>query len=74
MEIIEDGMDGILVEPGDVSDLENKLQNILGDESLRTELGKNARKKIINKFGLDRMVDETINVYQEVLNGPKKTT
>lgn len=74
MEIIEDGMDGILVEPGDVSDLENKLQNILGDESLRTELGKNARKKIINKFSLDRMVDETINVYQEVLNGPKKTT
>jgi glycosyltransferase involved in cell wall biosynthesis len=53
---------------GNLADLEKKLLKILADENLGTELGKNAREKIIKRFSLDRMVDETINVYQEILN------
>ena len=40
---------------------------VLRDEELAKKLGKNARKKVVKKFSLDRMVEDTIRVYEEVL-------
>ena len=40
---------------------------VLRDEELAKKLGKNARKKVVERFSLDRMVEDTIKVYEEVL-------
>lgn len=74
MEIIKDGIDGILAEPGDISDLEKKLLMLFDNDNLRAELGERARNKIIKRFSLERMVDETIDVYQEVLNASTQSS
>jgi len=65
--VIEDNSDGILIEPGNLKELQEKILKVLRDEKLARKLGRNARKKVVERFSLDRMVEETIKVYEEVL-------
>ena len=65
--VIENNMDGILIKPGNLKELKERIMEVLRDEELAKKLGKNARKKVVEKFNLDRMVEDTIKVYEEVL-------
>jgi len=65
--VIENNVDGILIEPGNLKELKERIMEVLRDEELAKKLGKNARKKVVEKFSLDRMVEDTIKVYEEVL-------
>lgn len=56
-EMIENGEDGILVEPENVDALAEALRRVLGDEKLRTRLGKAAGSSA-GKFTPQRIVDE----------------
>lgn len=66
-DVIEDGVSGILVAPGNINALKGNIIKVLGDEQLAHEFGKNARKRVVERFSLDRMVEDTIKVYEEVL-------
>ena len=46
---IEDGVDGFLVKPRDVKDLEDKLEWIILNPECSKEIGENGRKKVIEK-------------------------
>jgi len=70
-DVIENGVSGTLVPPGDVDALKENIIRILSDEQLAHELGKNARKRVVDRFSLDRMVEDTLNVYESVLGGNK---
>ncbi len=63
--VIEDYIDGILIEPGNLKELKKKIMEILGDEKLARTLGENARKKIVEQYSVDRMVKNTIKVYEK---------
>jgi len=65
--VIENNKDGILIEPGNLKELKERIMEVLRDEELAKKLGKNARKKVVERFSLDRMVEDTIKVYKEVL-------
>ena len=65
--VIDNYEDGVLVEPGDLKELEEKILNVLNDNQLSKKLGENARKKIVEKFSLKGMIENTIKVYEEVL-------
>jgi len=65
--IIENYIDGILIEPGNLRELKEKILEILGDEELARTLGKNARKKIVERYSVDRMVENTIKVYEKAI-------
>ena len=65
--VIENNVDGILIKPGNLKELKERIMQVLRDEELAKKLGKNARKKVVKKFSLDRMVEDTIRVYEEVL-------
>jgi len=65
--IIKNNIDGILIEPGNLKELKERIMEVLRDEELAKKLGKNARKKVVEKFSLDKMVEDTIKVYEEVL-------
>ena len=45
LEVITDGVDGLLCPPGDVHALAKQLQRIAGDEALRRRLGTAARRR-----------------------------
>jgi len=61
-EIIDDGIDGLLVECGDEKALAGAILRLLEDENLRRKLAENARRKV-EQFSLSRMINE----YDQVL-------
>jgi len=68
VDVVEDGKSGILFEPGDVSGLASAMVRLLNDNELRFKLGAEARKRIVDSFSIDKIADEYINLYKEVLD------
>ena len=64
-----DGVTGLTVPPGDVGALTEALRTLVADESLRTRLGAQARERAVAGFSVERMVDQTLDVYAEVKGG-----
>ena len=62
--LIKDGHTGILVEPKDAEALAKAIISLLRDNKKASELGKNARELIVKEFSLERMVQETEEVYR----------
>lgn len=54
-EVIENGVNGLLVPPGHASTLEAALCHVIADPRLRASLGANARRTFEARFDLDRM-------------------
>jgi glycosyltransferase involved in cell wall biosynthesis len=70
-EVVVEGETGLLVEAADVDALAAGMRQLAGDPTLREALGAAGRARVRERFGLDRMVEETIAVYREVL-GPAR--
>jgi glycosyltransferase involved in cell wall biosynthesis len=66
-ELVEDGVTGFLVPPGDTGALAEALQNILDDSEVRHRMGHAGREKALREFSLDDMLRRTRQVYEEVL-------
>lgn len=66
-EQIDHGESGILVNPGDPSQLECALGTLLEDETLRQELGDNARKKFLENFEFEKFYNKMCAVYSSIL-------
>lgn len=61
-EIIEDGKNGLLVEPGDPQAMADKIKEILDNSHLQKELGIQAHQTVLFKFELDKMVKQIENL------------
>lgn len=68
VDIIEDGVTGILIPPRDVVSMAENMAKILKDKDLSSKLARNARKKIERSFNLEKMAKEIISVYKEAKN------
>jgi glycosyltransferase involved in cell wall biosynthesis len=66
-QVIKDGGDGLLVKPGDVSELINAIKVLKNDEGMRLEFSNAAREKIEDKYSKERMVEETLAVFSSVI-------
>lgn len=53
-EIIDNGKNGFLIEPGDIEVLREKLQILIKDSSLRDKFGSNLQEKVRDFFDWDR--------------------
>lgn len=65
-EVVDDGRTGLLVPPSDVAALADAMARLGGDPQLRARLGAEGRVQVRKKFGLERMVEETLAVYSEL--------
>jgi|Deesub1362A_J573_1020465.scaffolds.fasta_scaffold00023_15 N-acetyl-alpha-D-glucosaminyl L-malate synthase BshA len=65
-EIIEDGVNGLLVESEDPDGLARAILKVLDDEKLRVKLVENG-KKIVQKYSWERMANEIDRIYEEFL-------
>ena len=65
-EMVEDGQSGILVPANDPPSLGRKLSEVLNDADLALRLAEGGRKRVLG-FTADRMVERTLEVYEEVL-------
>jgi glycosyltransferase involved in cell wall biosynthesis len=66
--LIQDKENGLLVPPGDVSGLAEAIQELLKDPARSAIMGNKARIFINQNFSLEKMLQQTIEVYQECLN------
>ncbi|MFC4248840.1 glycosyltransferase [Natribaculum luteum] len=64
---IEDGQNGYLVEPDDVSTAADRVVQLLEDDERRTTFGANAREHVREHFLLPRQLAELLAVFVEVL-------
>jgi len=71
-EMVEDGVNGILVPPEDVGALAERLAELMRDPALRARLGKAARRSAA-KFSTDEIVSAWEAVIEEALNARART-
>jgi glycosyltransferase involved in cell wall biosynthesis len=67
-QIVPSGPDrcGSHVNPDDPHDIAEFTIELLESEVLRKELGRNARKRVIEKYTLDKIAGETLEIYKKV--------
>ncbi len=68
-EIVEDGCNGLLVDPGDVHGLAAAMLRLLGDAALRDAMGQEGRARVDAHFAPQVMVEGNLAVYRRVLGG-----
>ena len=68
-EVVEDGVNGVLVEPRDAGDLCRALETLLGSPALRKRMGDAGRAMYDRKFSLDRMMGQIQALYDEEIAG-----
>ncbi len=64
-EIVEDGVSGILVHPNDENALAEVVIKLIEDQSLRKSLGDNARKRIEERFDINRNIVKYVELFEE---------
>ena len=66
-ELIESGVTGYLVPPGDAAGIARHVLELLRDPGLRRRMGEAGRARVRSMFTAGRMVDDTIAFYLSVL-------
>lgn len=65
-DLIQDGINGILVEPNSPDLLKEALKRILEDKNLAEKMGAEARKTVEEKFSMEYVSERYMSIYQEL--------
>ncbi|MDP2044187.1 MAG: GT4 family glycosyltransferase PelF, partial [Candidatus Omnitrophota bacterium] len=71
VDIIEDGKNGLLVPPADPNSMADAIMRIFKDTQLAQELAQNAYAKVKEKYNVELMVKNTLDVYRDALSNFK---
>lgn len=71
-EIVRDGVDGLLFEPGNAEELAACLVRVLRDEGLRAEMGRNARQRFLEEFESTRMARRQAEWLEGLVRGARE--
>lgn len=66
-EVVDDGVNGLLVPVRDVAGLEAALRRLILDPDLRHRMGEQSRARAEAEFGLERVIEQTLAVYGEAV-------
>ncbi|HEY9777579.1 MAG TPA: N-acetyl-alpha-D-glucosaminyl L-malate synthase BshA [Planktothrix sp.] len=66
-EVVQDGVNGLLVEFGDVDKIAAAIERMVSDRELRTTLGKNAQRDARQKFSADVIIPRYEDYYRKQL-------
>lgn len=67
-EVVEDGVTGFLVEPGNVAELRERLCQVLSNRLLAERLGRNGRERVLESFTWAACADRCLAAYSELLD------
>ncbi len=70
VDLVRDGANGFLYPVGDVAALADRLGRLLRDPALRERMGRASRARFEAEFGIDRMVSETVALWDRLLSSP----
>jgi glycosyltransferase involved in cell wall biosynthesis len=66
-DVVRDGKDGFLVDPGGVEDLAARLARLAADPALREQMGAAGRDRVLKRYAVDRLVDDVDSLYRSLL-------
>lgn len=66
-EIVQDGLNGLVVPPEDAAALAAALEKLLQDSETRREMGAHNRQKAVEEFSEEAVVRQTLVLYRELL-------
>jgi glycosyltransferase involved in cell wall biosynthesis len=67
-DLVEDGINGFLVSPGNIRELKEGLLKVLRDKKLARKLGQKGRKKTTEGFSAEIMVQSIDRIYRNLLS------
>jgi glycosyltransferase involved in cell wall biosynthesis len=65
VEVVENGRTAIVAEP-DAKSFASAMVGLMADRTLQERIGQAGRKEVIERFSADRMVDNTLALYQQL--------
>jgi len=68
MEIVEDGVSGMLFPAGDSPALAARISRLLGNRELRERLSRAGRARVLSRFTIERMAETNERYYYEILD------
>jgi glycosyltransferase involved in cell wall biosynthesis len=69
LDLVTDEETGLLVPPRDAPSLRAAVERLLADPELRERLGRAARRSARERFGWDGVIERTLAVYRDALDG-----
>lgn len=66
-DVVRDGVDGFLVEPGDAEEAAERLAMLAADPALRARLGESGRARVLARYSVSRLVDDVDRLYRSLL-------
>jgi glycosyltransferase involved in cell wall biosynthesis len=66
-EVIDDGVNGYLGHPKNHDQFAFRILKLLKEEPLRKKMGAEARKKVIQKFSINKVAEQSVQFYKEIL-------
>ena len=67
-EVVQAGVTGLLVKPGDSSEMAKCIMKLLNNRNLAEQYGNAGRKRVEAMFTIEKNIKETENVYLELLD------
>lgn len=68
-EIVINNESGFLIPPFDTTIMAEKVQELLENAELRNRFGQNGYNRLLKYFSIERMIEETVELYQKILKG-----
>ena len=65
-DIIDDGIDGLLVPAKDTKALRERLTKLIDDNDLAKELGINGQKKVIENYSVEENIKRLMEIYSKL--------
>ncbi|MFZ3274422.1 MAG: glycosyltransferase family 4 protein, partial [Lutibacter sp.] len=66
-EMIEDGVEGFLVNPKDHTTYANKIVTLLEDPELQKQFGTSAKQKVAQKFSMEVVAKQSLVFYKSLI-------
>jgi glycosyltransferase involved in cell wall biosynthesis len=66
-EVIQEGVTGLMAEPGDVSSLIACMRTLASDGDLRHRMGEAGRRDFLARFSARRLAEASVDLYREIL-------
>ncbi len=66
-ELVDEGVNGLLVDPGNVADIAEKIIKLLSDKALTDKLAANGKQWVVDSFDMGVVADKHTDYYKQVL-------
>lgn len=70
--VVQDGVTGLVAPPRQPAALANAIKTLLKDESLRRQMGERGRRRVLQQFTTEQMVQKVDAVYRSIVGADDK--